>query len=76
MSVKKHAINYLYSKAESEYESALMTFELLLNNPAGIGDHSTGDFEGNLDQALQKLCDAKDKLEMVEWIDVQYGENA
>ena len=69
MSVKEHAINYLYSKAEADYQSALMSFELLLNNPVGIGDHSTKDFTGNLDQALEQLKEAKDQLEMVEWLE-------
>ena len=34
--------------------------------PAGIGDHSTGDFYENAEEALQKLVDADDKLEALE----------
>jgi hypothetical protein len=30
---------------------------------AGIGDHSTGDFYKNAEEALQMLVDADDKLE-------------
>lgn len=75
MSVRKHAIEYLYSKAESDYQAALMSFELLLNHPVGVGEHSTKDFKDNLDEALSKLCDAKDRLEVLDSIDEHYGDN-
>ena len=39
-----------------------MTFELLTENPAGIGDHSTEDFYRNAEEALQVLVDADDRL--------------
>ena len=32
---------------EAQKEKALMTLELLTENPAGIGDHSTSDFYAN-----------------------------
>ena len=44
MSVKRHALNYLYNKAETDYQAALMSFELLLNHSAGVGEHSTKDY--------------------------------
>ncbi len=41
------------------------TLELLSNHAAGIGDHSTGDFYKNAEEALQMLVDADDKLEAI-----------
>jgi hypothetical protein len=35
-------------------------------HPAGIGDHSTEDFYNNIEEALQKLVDAEDKLSTLE----------
>ena len=51
---------------EAQKEKALMTLELLTENPAGIGDHSTEDFYKNADEALTTLVDADDKLETLE----------
>ena len=36
-----------------------------MNNAAGIGDHSTEDYYKNLDEALDGLVDARDRLEML-----------
>jgi|TARA_R110002096_G_scaffold236585_1_gene427342 hypothetical protein len=63
---KKRSINYLQKKAESDKEAALLAFELLLERPVGIGDHSTGDFTSNLDEALNSLVDANDRLETID----------
>jgi hypothetical protein len=38
----------------------------LLERPVGIGDHSTGDFTSNLDEALNSLVDANDRLETID----------
>ena len=70
--LKERAIAYLSNKAESEYNSALMSFELLLEKNTGIGDHSVGDYEKNLDEALQKLCDAQDKLDTIQSLEDMY----
>ena len=55
--------NMLYTSAIADKAKALLTLELLEKNPAGIGDHSTGDFHKNLDEALDMLVDAEDRLE-------------
>lgn len=47
---------------EAQKEKALMTLELLTENPAGIGDHSTEDFYKNAEEALINLVDADDRL--------------
>jgi hypothetical protein len=53
----------LYSEALADKKKALLTLDLLGNNPAGIGDHSTTDFYNNANEALQMLVDSNDKLE-------------
>ena len=56
----------LKTQAEAERAKALLTLELLNKVPAGIGDHSTGDFYKNAEEALMMLVDANDKLETLE----------
>jgi|TARA_Y100000310_G_scaffold207268_1_gene207730 hypothetical protein len=63
--VRAFAISYLFHKAVSDQEKAQLSLELLMNNAAGIGDHSTGDFHQNLDEALDLLVDARDRLELL-----------
>jgi|TARA_R110002167_G_scaffold74896_2_gene209592 hypothetical protein len=63
--VKKKAIQYLWIKAEMDMSKAELSLDLLLNNAVGIGDHSTGDFHKNLDEALDILVDATDRLEIL-----------
>ena len=61
--VKQHLIEMLELEARAQKAKALLTLELLSNHAAGIGDHSTGDFYKNAEEALQMLVDADDKLE-------------
>lgn len=56
----------LKANAEAEKSKALLSIELLSNHAAGIGDHSTGDFYKNAEEALQMLVDADDRLEAIE----------
>ena len=44
----------------------LYTSAILINNPAGIGDHSTEDFYRNAEEALAMLADADERLETIE----------
>jgi|TARA_B100000085_G_scaffold228009_1_gene213940 hypothetical protein len=53
----------LRNQAETDQCKALTSLELLLNHPAGIGDHSTGDLYDNLNEAIALLADAEDRLE-------------
>jgi hypothetical protein len=56
----------LYSlalKAQSDKAEAMVSLNMLLDHPAGIGDHSTTDLHNNLNEALNKLADADDRLE-------------
>ena len=63
--VKSAALDMLRNEAETDVFKALTTFKLLLENPAGIGDHSTGDYYQNLREALDLLCDAEDRLDVL-----------
>jgi len=56
----------LQASAKADKAKALLTLELLEKHPAGIGDHSTGDFYENAESALQMLVDANDRLEAIE----------
>ena len=62
-SYKLNAIDYLYNKAYADRDKALMSLNILLDHPAGIGDHSTEDLYSNLEEALSALADAEDRLE-------------
>ena len=63
---KVRMLSYLRKKAESDRDKALGSLSLLLDNGVGIGDHSTGDYYKNLDEALDLLVDAKDRLETLQ----------
>jgi len=64
--MKELAVSYLKSKAFSDRDKALMSLRLLTEQAVGIGDHSTGDFYKNLDEALDLLVDAEDRIEILE----------
>lgn len=53
----------LRTSAESDLAKAELTLELLSDKAAGIGDHSTGDFYKNADEALAMAADALDRIE-------------
>ena len=57
-----HLIKMLRTSAEADKSKALLTLDLLGNQAAGIGDHSTGDFYSNAEEALTMLVDADDRL--------------
>jgi hypothetical protein len=63
--IKSQLVDMLRSEAEAQKAKALLTLELLSNHAVGIGDHSTGDFYKNAEEALQMLVDADDKLEAI-----------
>ena len=69
------ALTYLQKNAESDQQAALLAFDLLLEKAVGIGDHSTSDFLSNLDESLNNLVDANDRLETVEWLRGVYGDD-
>jgi hypothetical protein len=60
---KQLAIRSLHNKAETDKQMALASLEIMLEHPAGIGDHSTTDLHNNLNEALSNLADADDRLD-------------
>ena len=63
---KEQAIKHLRTQAEADKQKALLSLSILLDHPAGIGDHSTGDLYENLNEALSALADADDRLETLD----------
>ena len=59
-------IKMLKKHFESEREKALLSLELLTEDKAGIGDHSTEDFYKNAIEAVTSLAEAEDVLETIE----------
>ena len=59
-------IKMLKSSAEADKAKALLSLDLLGNKGTGIGDHSTGDFYTNAEEALAMLVDADDRLGAIE----------
>ena len=57
------ALDSLYHQAITDKVKAEASLHMLLDHPAGIGDHSTGDLHDNLNEALSSLADAEDRLE-------------
>ena len=58
-----HLYKMLKTSAEADKAKAMLTLNLLSENPAGIGDHSTTDFYRNAEEALKMLIDADDRLD-------------
>ena len=57
----------LKTSAEADKSKALLSvLDLLGNKSVGIGDHSTGDFYKNAEEALVMLVDADDRLSTLE----------
>ena len=63
MTYRKSVLTALALKAQSDKAQALVSLTILLDHPAGIGDHSTADLHKNLNEALSQLSDADDRLE-------------
>jgi len=61
--MNKKLYNMLKTSALSDLAKAELTLELLSDKAAGIGDHSTGDFYKNADEALSMAADALDRIE-------------
>ena len=63
---REAALDSLYHQAVTDKVKAETSLKILLDHPAGIGDHSTEDLHNNLNQALSSLADAEDRLESLE----------
>lgn len=63
MTFRNAALYSLALKAQSDKAEALASLSILLDHPAGIGDHSTADLHKNLYEALNQLENADSRLE-------------
>lgn len=63
MNFRNSALYSLALKAQSDKAEAMASLTILLDHPAGIGDHSTEDLHNNLNEALSRIADADDRLE-------------
>ena len=59
-------IDMLRTSAQADKAKALLSLELLGDRAVGIGDHSTGDFYKNAEEALVMLVDADDRLAAID----------
>ncbi len=59
-------IEMLRTSAQADKAKALLSLELLGDRAVGIGDHTTGDFYKNAEEALVMLVDADDRLEALD----------
>ena len=59
-------VDYMMNKALADQAKALASLDLLLDKVVGIGDHSTDDYWSNVDNALDTLVDAEDRLEVIQ----------
>ena len=59
-------VNMLRKSAEADKAKALLSLELLGDRAVGIGDHTTGDFYKNAEEALAMLVDADDRLATID----------
>tara|TARA_B110000977_G_scaffold12755_1_gene16198 strand:+ start:368 stop:598 length:231 start_codon:yes stop_codon:yes gene_type:complete len=64
--MKRELYLMLVNQALADKSKAVLTLDLLGNNPVGIGDHSTADFYNNANEALTALADADDRIETLE----------
>ena len=56
----------LRTSALADKAKALLSLELLGDRAVGIGDHTTGDFYKNAEEALAMLVDADDRLAAID----------
>jgi len=73
MTYRKEALDALRNQAEADRHKALASLKIMLDHPAGIGDHSTGDLHNNLNQALNQLDSADSRLDALRRYYVELG---
>ena len=64
--MKERLLECFVSHAKGHVDKHLANVEVLLNHPAGIGDHSTKDYWDNCNEALKLLASADERLEILE----------
>ena len=64
--MNKKLYQMLLDEAKADKSKALVSLDLLGNNPSGIGDHSTKDYWDNATEALKLLASSDERIEILE----------
>ena len=65
MTHKERLYNALKSECESDINEALLTLDMCLNNPSAIGEHTSEHFLKEASKALDKLTEARDRIDVL-----------
>ena len=65
MTHKERLYNALKSECESDINEALLTLDMCFNNPTAIGEHTSEHFLKEASKALDKLTEARDKIDVL-----------
>ena len=74
-SYRNAVLDSLLKQAQTDKAQAEVSLRVLIDHPAGIGDHSTTDLHNNLNEALSKLAEADDRIETLQRFDPAYFAN-
>lgn len=72
MNLREDLINASRLHFKSHIEKHRINVENLMNNSVGIGEH--GDIMDEIEKELGKMADYQDKLEMLDYFEVEVGE--
>ena len=65
MTHKKRLYKALKSELEAKVNEALLTLDMCFNNPTAIGEHTSEHFVKEALKALDKLTEARDKIDVL-----------
>tara|TARA_R100000734_G_C3319068_1_gene114185 strand:+ start:580 stop:825 length:246 start_codon:yes stop_codon:yes gene_type:complete len=65
MTHKERLYNALKSECESDINEALLTLDMCFNNPTAIGEHTSEHFLKEASKALDKLTEARDRIDVL-----------
>tara|TARA_R100001079_G_C4408786_1_gene134650 strand:- start:291 stop:536 length:246 start_codon:yes stop_codon:yes gene_type:complete len=65
MTHKERLYNALKSEQEAKINEALLTLDLCFNNQTAIGEHTSEHFVKEASKALDKLTEARDKIDVL-----------
>lgn len=72
MNLREDLINASRLHFKAHVEKHRINVENLMNNSVGIGEH--GDIMDEIEKELGKMADYQDKLEMLDYFEVEVGE--
>tara|TARA_Y100001951_G_C11140095_1_gene183150 strand:- start:322 stop:567 length:246 start_codon:yes stop_codon:yes gene_type:complete len=65
MTHKERLYKALKSECESDINEALLTLDMCFNKPTAIGEHTSENFLKEASKALNKLTEARDKIDVL-----------